>query len=619
MTRLPLKITWFILFLFSPWLCFGSSNGITGYSGNGQDCSACHSGGVVPQLSLVSDSGSNELAAGDTASYTLIISGGQNSLAGFNVSASAGSLNIAMADTSKMNGELKHNKPFQVNTDSTWQWQFTLTAPNTPGPLTIYAAAVSADGNGSFTGDNVALASLDITVTAASALLPPQAKIDAPASAQVNEAVTFSGAQSVKGDGAITRYLWDFGDGSALAEGVSVDHQFAQANNYIVTMAVTDDNKLTGVTYVNISIGAVGGGGDGETLYNANCRSCHGDAGGGGSAAAIAGVTLDQVNTAIATVGLMSGISLTDVQLQLIVDYLNSGVTPGPRPTDGPGLYGVLCAGCHGADGGGGTYIAVTGATYPIIQDALTNIGAMQAIVINAEEAQKVATYLAAGGGVSIPGDGQGLYQVFCSLCHGDGGHGGKFKAVTAAPLTMINSALSQEPWMQGLTLNTSQRNAIAQFLLAGGSGPLPTDGEGLFGVYCAVCHGADGRGDSYKVVTGTSLNFINRALSNVSLMRSLNPSSSQINSIGDFLASGGGGAKPSSGSGLYHVYCETCHGPNGSGGNVESVRGASAGSISSEINGQSNMRQLRPYLSSSDISLISSFLGGGSGGGGGD
>ena len=162
---------------------------------------------------------------------------------------------------------------------------------------------------------------------------------------------------------------------------------------------------------------------------------------------------------------------------------------------------------------------------------------------------------------------------------------------------------------MNALDLTQIQINQIASFLVAGGSSPVPGDGAGLYSVYCSVCHGADGRGGTYKVVTGSSSSFINRALNNVSWMQPLNLNSTQVQAITGFLAAGGGGSKPTDGAGLYHVYCETCHGPNGRGGPEENVSGASSSAINSAINGESAMRHLQSYLTSNDIGLISSFL----------
>jgi mono/diheme cytochrome c family protein len=62
----------------------------------------------------------------------------------------------------------------------------------------------------------------------------------------------------------------------------------------------------------------------GKTLYDTNCAACHGAAGAGGSAVAIAGDTVNQVNTALANIPEMQSISLTANEIQQIVDYLGN-------------------------------------------------------------------------------------------------------------------------------------------------------------------------------------------------------------------------------------------------------------------------------------------------------
>ena len=95
------------------------SSGITQYSGNpntnsGDTCTFCHSGGVAPVVTLT---GPDNIEAGTINTYTLSMSGGQENLGGFNVSASAGSLsaistgadvaNVELVDDLRENGKLE--------------------------------------------------------------------------------------------------------------------------------------------------------------------------------------------------------------------------------------------------------------------------------------------------------------------------------------------------------------------------------------------------------------------------------------------------------------------------------------------------------------------------------
>lgn len=55
------------------------------------------------------------------------------------------------------------------------------------------------------------------------------------------EPVVFDGAASNDGDGALTRFRWDFGDG-ATADGQQVTHLFESPGVYDVLLSVTDDS-----------------------------------------------------------------------------------------------------------------------------------------------------------------------------------------------------------------------------------------------------------------------------------------------------------------------------------------------------------------------------------------
>ncbi len=51
--------------------------------------------------------------------------------------------------------------------------------------------------------------------------------------------VTFDGSGSRDPAGAISEYLWDFGDGSEVASGVRVTHLYSRPGSYLVTLVVT--------------------------------------------------------------------------------------------------------------------------------------------------------------------------------------------------------------------------------------------------------------------------------------------------------------------------------------------------------------------------------------------
>ena len=60
----------------------------------------------------------------------------------------------------------------------------------------------------------------------------------------INTAITFNGSQSYDPDGTITKWIWDFGD-TTNGTGEIVQHAYAKAGQYTVTLTVTDDQGAT--------------------------------------------------------------------------------------------------------------------------------------------------------------------------------------------------------------------------------------------------------------------------------------------------------------------------------------------------------------------------------------
>jgi heat shock protein HslJ/chitodextrinase len=82
--------------------------------------------------------------------------------------------------------------------------------------------------------------------------IPPQAVIEAPREAKVNQEVAFSGAGSQSAV-EITSYQWNFADGTEV-EGANVTHAYTNPGDYLVALTVTDANKLSNTTTWVISI-----------------------------------------------------------------------------------------------------------------------------------------------------------------------------------------------------------------------------------------------------------------------------------------------------------------------------------------------------------------------------
>ncbi len=146
-----------------------SSTGRVGFSGNpntngGAICNVCHSGGVVPSVTL---DGPVNVVAGETVTFTLTISGGQEVAGGFNVSATDGSLLIVpdTTDTQIMSGELTHTAPKLVDGNNDVVFSFRWTAPATDGNVTLYGAGNSVNLADGSSGDAPSTDTLDITVS----------------------------------------------------------------------------------------------------------------------------------------------------------------------------------------------------------------------------------------------------------------------------------------------------------------------------------------------------------------------------------------------------------------------------------------------------------------------
>jgi hypothetical protein len=128
----------------------------------------CHMGGTAPSMTFDAPA---TVGLGETVDLTITLTGVQAGAAapkaGIGIQAEGGTLTADAAGQLKsLLGELVHSGPVDFEGDSvdfTFQW----TAPATPGPVTIFAAGNSVNGDANITGDMSALVSATITVAEA--------------------------------------------------------------------------------------------------------------------------------------------------------------------------------------------------------------------------------------------------------------------------------------------------------------------------------------------------------------------------------------------------------------------------------------------------------------------
>lgn len=140
-----------IIAFISTVILYARSGGIVGVTlknGNGCDC---HSSSPSSNVS-VTILGPDTLLVSQTATYTVSISGGPLVRGGTNIAASSGNLLPVSGDLRKEANELTHVAP-KSPVGGQVTFQFTYTAPSSPGIQTLFANGNSVNFNGSNSGD----------------------------------------------------------------------------------------------------------------------------------------------------------------------------------------------------------------------------------------------------------------------------------------------------------------------------------------------------------------------------------------------------------------------------------------------------------------------------------
>ena len=190
----------------------------------------------------------------------------------------------------------------------------------------------------------------------------PIADPGGPYAADVGVVVEFDGRGSSDPDNDGLAYRWDFGDGTA-GDGATPAHAYSLAGDYTVTLVVNDGVLDSDAVTTTARIADPVDGGDGQALYDANCRGCHDNPWQEPAADAslsglrrIAGARTCSIEGSIfGTSVFPDGVpdmsflrTLGESDIALLAEYLNS------RDTGGEQRYVTACAGCHGNEGSGG-------------------------------------------------------------------------------------------------------------------------------------------------------------------------------------------------------------------------------------------------------------------------
>jgi PKD domain/Lactonase, 7-bladed beta-propeller len=135
----------------------------------------------------------------------------------------------------------------------------TSAGPSTTGPTGARSVVISPDGENAIVGGSASIAAYALSQTGQLALrtgspintsssqsaltfvpdLPPQARFE-PTPAPAGKASSFDGGSSLDDDGLVTKWEWNFGDGST-GNGQAISHVYQHAGTYNVTLTATDN------------------------------------------------------------------------------------------------------------------------------------------------------------------------------------------------------------------------------------------------------------------------------------------------------------------------------------------------------------------------------------------
>lgn len=233
-------------FMFSG-LSQASTNGIPGYSHSETGSSSCHD---CHNQSMFASSNTNVTLTGDVNvlvgslhSYHVLVSASSSTtgkFSGFNLSASAGNLSSADAETSLINNEIVHsNKKATIQNGSRYDvsWLLNWQAPSIPGYINMDVCGLPVNGDGKskgffggYDGKTACTRLLINVMQAPTADAGPNQTVDEGLSVNLN-------AMASSDDGTLT-YVWSQLSGTPVS----------LANNTLSVTSFTAPNQASGIT-----------------------------------------------------------------------------------------------------------------------------------------------------------------------------------------------------------------------------------------------------------------------------------------------------------------------------------------------------------------------------------
>jgi len=279
-------------------------------------------------------------------------------------------------------------------------------------------------------------------------------------------------------------------------------------------------------------------------LYSQNCAPCH-----GASITVPAGTNLHNLIAQGSHAGMpaWSG-DLSSNQIDELAGFI---LSPG-----GSQLFHTNCGSCHKVDDlvGGNPFDLKNSIDEGLNFAPHSGLSAAEwSTSLSADEKTTLLNFLVAP-------DGQRLFTIYCSPCHGQSVVYSGNEAQLRQTIIKGGQHLTMPAWQN--TLSSTDIYALANYVVNPSSVP---DGPALFKQYCSRCHGevippATNVDEARQVITTGGAHQTMPIWGNVLTQ-------AQIDALVKFIVTSSGGTSIERGQTLFAQNCATCHGDFGEGG----------------------------------------------------